>query len=286
MIVHRADLQHLLLEAAEGVPMRLNSPVRQVTSNEDGAVVELTSGEQLRADAVLGCDGVHSVTREVLGNPAPRYRGLTTWRAIVNGRTPQVTNAWLTVGAGKQFLASPLRADDTYWGAMVPMAEGANQALADKKAYLLGAFNGWHDPIGELIEATTEEQLVPADVFDAIPKTLTAGRIALLGDAAHPMTPDLGQGACMGIEDGVVAGACLIRHVDPNEALAEYQAARLRRVQSMVRDSRRFGAIFATTSRLGGPMRDAALGQMPSWINSRLLARYASEAAFEQTLPQ
>lgn len=124
-----------------------------------------------------------------------------------------------------------------------------------------------------------------ADFYDSIPKALTAGRVALLGDAAHPMTPDLGQGACQGIEDGVFVAACLGQDVDRTVALASYEAARLPRVQRMVRESRRIGRLATSTSEIVTGLRDLAVGHMPNWLNGRLAARYASEASFLNTLP-
>jgi 2-polyprenyl-6-methoxyphenol hydroxylase-like FAD-dependent oxidoreductase len=114
---------------------------------------------------------------------------------------------------------------------------------------------------------------------------LASGRIAVLGDAAHPMTPDLGQGACQGIEDAVVIAACLAQIDDPTLALADYQSTRLARVRSIVRGSRRIGVLATSKSPIACAVRNAALRHVPTSINSRMVARYASERAFDRTLP-
>lgn len=285
LIVHRGDLQRLLLDAASHIPTSLHSSVRRAGTQGSEGVVELSSGRILRASVVLGCDGLWSVARGATHNPLPRYTGRTSWRAVVDGAWHLVPEACLSAGQGKQFIVGPLRGNLTYWAADVAMPEGANQALTDKKAFLLNSFSGWHQPVTELIERTGEEQLVTADVYDAVPRVLTAGRVALLGDAAHPMTPDLGQGACQGIEDGVVVAACLGRTSNRDTALADYEAARLRRVQSIVRESRRLGIIATVDSPIIAAMRNVSVAHMPEWLNRRLVARYASEAAFLRTLP-
>jgi 2-polyprenyl-6-methoxyphenol hydroxylase-like FAD-dependent oxidoreductase len=136
-----------------------------------------------------------------------------------------------------------------------------------------------------LIEATRSDELVIADVYDAIPKTLTAGRVALLGDAAHPMTPDLGQGACQGIEDGVVIAACLSQRSDPIVALANYEDARLRRVRSMVKGSRRLNHLATAESSIVSALRNAGTAHIPAWLNRNLVAHYASVSAFRKKLP-
>jgi 2-polyprenyl-6-methoxyphenol hydroxylase-like FAD-dependent oxidoreductase len=285
LIVHRGHLQRVLLDAVSHLPISLDTTVRRVATFEGEGAVELSTGERLRAPIVLACDGVRSVSRAATGNPWPRYRGRTSWRAVLDNASQLVPEACLSAGQGKQFIVSPMQGHLTYWAADVAMPEGANQALADKKRFLLDSFAGWHHPITELIERTDEDQLVIADVYDAVPTVLTTGRVALLGDAAHPMTPDLGQGACQGIEDGVVFASCLADGADPDVALADYQASRLRRVRSMVRESRRLGALATSDSRMLMALRNSGVAHMPRWLNRRLVARYASESAFLKTLP-
>jgi 2-polyprenyl-6-methoxyphenol hydroxylase-like FAD-dependent oxidoreductase len=284
-IVNRGDLQRVLLDAAADLPMLLHSAVARVGTDGSEGVAELSSGEIVRASVVLGCDGIHSVARAATNNPAPRYRSRTSWRAVISNASDLVTDARLTVGQGKQFIVSPLAGSLTYWCADVGMPEGANKALVDKKSFLLQTFSGWHHPITQLFERTSDEQLVIADFYDSVPKVLTAGRIALLGDAAHPMTPDLGQGACQGIEDGVVIAACLAQESNPEMALAAYQDARLRRVRRMVRESRMLGILATAESEFASATRNAAVAHIPGWLNRSLVSRYASEDAFLRTLP-
>jgi 2-polyprenyl-6-methoxyphenol hydroxylase-like FAD-dependent oxidoreductase len=285
LIVNRGDLQEVLLDAASDVPMMLHSYVTRVSTDGSGGIVELSSGEIFRAPVVLGCDGVRSVARSATSNPAPRYRNRTSWRAVLSDASDLVTEACLSAGQGKQFIVSPLADSLTYWAADVGMPEGANEGLVDKKRFLLDSFSGWHHPVTELIERTDEEQLVIADFHDSVPTVMTAGRVALLGDAAHPMTPDLGQGACQGIEDGVVIAACLAQESDPEVALAKYQAARLRRAKRMVRESRWLGILATAESQIASATRNTMVAHIPGWLNRTLIGRYASEDAFLRTLP-
>jgi len=283
-IVFRAELQRVLMKAAEHIPIRLHTHAVSITADGRTGRVALSTGERLRSGAVLACDGVHSTARSFVGNRAPSYRHHTSWRAVLHDSAELVPTARLTIGRGQQFIMSPMKGTLVFWAADVALPEGTNAAMADKKAFLRAAFDGWHSPICELIERTDEEQLVIADIYDSVPDHLVRGPVALLGDAAHPMTPDLGQGACQGIEDAVVMAACLDGEPDRLVALLNYETVRLRRVRTIVRDSRRIGRLATARSPAVATARDLVTRYMPPWLNARLVARYASEDAFIRNL--
>ncbi len=284
LVVHRGDLQKALLQSASDISIMMHATVTSVASNEDEGVVTMSDGRAFHARLVLGCDGIGSVARTRIGNPEPRFTGRTSWRAVLDGPSDLISETCLTAGQGKQFIVSHLRGGLVYWAADIALPEGANGAMVDRKKFLLKSFSGWHHPIAELIDRTDEDQLVIADVYDSIPNHLFRGRIALLGDAAHPMTPDLGQGACQSIEDGVVLAACLAKTSDIDSALADFEKARLRRVRMMVQDSRRLGMIATADSEIASRVRNALVAHMPDWLNRNLVARYASEASFLKSL--
>jgi 2-polyprenyl-6-methoxyphenol hydroxylase-like FAD-dependent oxidoreductase len=286
LVVQRGELQQVLLHAASDIPIMMRSTVSRVTSSGNEGVVEMSNGDEYRTPLVLGCDGIRSVARAGMDNPQPRFTGRTSWRAVLDGASHLASGACLTAGQGKQFIASRLRGGLVYWAADVALPEGANEAMVDKKAFLLRTFAGWHDPIPELIERTDEEQLVLADLYDSVPKHLFHGRVVLLGDAAHPMTPDLGQGACQGIEDGVVLAACLATNSSIEAALSDFEAARLGRVRMMVRESRRLGMIATAESEFVSKIRNGLVAHMPDRLNRMMVARYASEASFLRILRQ
>jgi 2-polyprenyl-6-methoxyphenol hydroxylase-like FAD-dependent oxidoreductase len=146
LIVHRTDLQRLLLDASSHIPMRMRSLVEHVATEDGGGVVEMAHAETLRASVVLACDGIHSVARTVTDNPLPTYTGRTSWRAVLDDVPELVPHACLSVGQGKQFIASPMRGGSTYWAADVAMPKGANDALTDRRGFLLDSFAGGTSP--------------------------------------------------------------------------------------------------------------------------------------------
>lgn len=285
LLVRRYELQQLLLDAASHLAIRLNTPAKRLLPGADGVEVSLAGGTSLTAGVVLGCDGIHSIARPLFANPPPAYRSRTSWRAVLEDAAHLVPASTLTVGQGNQFIAGPLRDGSVYWAADVGLSEGANAAMVDRREFLLRVFSSWHDPIPHLIERTDNDQLVIADLYDSVPRQLVSGRLALLGDAAHPMMPDLGQGACQSIEDAVVLAECLKVFPDRLEALARYESLRLRRVRSIVRGSRRLGQLATSRSRAVAMARDFAGRHLPAALNAKVVARVASEDSFLRTLP-
>ena len=169
------------------------------------------------------------------------------------------------------------RGDLTLQGARVQHQRGrtASPGAEAQKDTLLGTFRGWHEPIEELIRATDERAILRTAIYDRDPlgERWGEGRVSLLGDAAHPMTPDLGQGACQAIEDAVVLAKYLSEESDPALALRHYEAHRARRVATIVQRSRRLGRVAQLKNPLLCQLRDVLLKTTPD----RKLQRQADE---------
>jgi 2-polyprenyl-6-methoxyphenol hydroxylase-like FAD-dependent oxidoreductase len=281
IIAHRADVQAVLVSAAVDVPLRMNTAVTAVRREEGGALtVCVADGTRLEAGLVVGADGLHSVVRALIDGSKPRVSRLLSWRAVVTGG-PQIHDAWLSIGAGHQFLATPMPRGRAYFaGLLGPIAGQAAVAGTDS---LRHAYAGWHDPIPDLlrlIEHTTvrwdEVRHRPA------PRVTARGNVVLIGDAAHPMTPDLGQGGCQAIEDAVTLAAVL-RHADGN-GLAQFERVRRRRIRRVVNNSRRVGQVLAARSPLVTATRNTIMPALPQAISLQQVAAIASAAAFERNL--
>src|SRR5262249_45679107 len=142
--------------------------------------------------------------------------------------------------------------------------EGGQDTAGQVKRQLLGVFGDWHEPIKELIEATDESKILRNDIYDIDPlPRWTDGRAALLGDAAHATTPNLGQGACQAIEDAVVLGKCLRADSNVVTALREYEARRIKRANMVVMRSRQIGVVGQWENPLACTLRDTAMRLMP-----------------------
>jgi len=282
--IHRADLQRILLEAASDIPVRLGARCRDVTLRDQAVIARLDDGSEITADALVGCDGAHSAVRASVFGPARLvYAGGTTWRAVVEA--VWLTESSLSIGDGKQLLVSPIGGGRVYWAASDNLPEGVNDSIPAALPFIAEAFRGWKAPIARLLELSSEDRVVRADVHERRPPlTMARGAVALAGDAAHAMTPDLGQGACQALEDAVILSVCLERHGDPAPAFAAYQSIRMPRVEAIVRDSRRLGRLVTTANPALAVVRDLGLRLTPHSPRLRRLATYGSRQAFSRCL--
>ena len=238
------------------------------------------NGREVSGDVLIGADGLRSVVRETLfGNARPNYAGYTTWRAIVPFDIARLSPGE-TWGRGKRFGQWGMVHDRAYWYATQTVSEGQGDPPQGRKHGLLDLFRGWHAPIEELIEATDESAILHNDVYDrpALSRW-SVGRATLLGDAAHPMTPDMGQGACQAIEDAVILADCLRANPDIPQALRDYEARRIPRTSRVVRESRRAGWIAQWSNPLACRFRATLL-------RSRYVAREQAKQLGWMITPQ
>jgi 2-polyprenyl-6-methoxyphenol hydroxylase-like FAD-dependent oxidoreductase len=273
---HRNDLHTTLLAALPPRAVEAGTELAGARSHPDGieVVLRTAAGEQqARADLLIAADGVDSAVRRALwpDTAAPRYAGYTAWRGITSTGSWRVPSGE-TWGRGVRFGIVPIGGRRVYWFATDnrPAGSGAGLTAAQRHAEVSRMFGGWHDPIPALLAATDPDDVLHHDIglLDPPVASFVAGRAVLLGDAAHAMTPDLGQGACQAVEDAVVLTAELaaqLRGTSPDlaDALRRYDAARRPRTQRVARTARRLGRIAQLDAKLPVALRTAALWALP-----------------------
>jgi 2-polyprenyl-6-methoxyphenol hydroxylase-like FAD-dependent oxidoreductase len=174
-------------------------------------------------------------------------------------------------GCGQEFGIVPLSHHRVYWFATRTVPEGEDDLAPEapgRKQALLRLFHGWYAPIPTLIHATAEDAMLRTDIYDRPPLAAWShGRVTLLGDAAHPMTPNLGQGACQALEDAIVLAASL-QAADTGgrvpHALQTYQALRLARANRVVIRSHQVGTLIQRTDRLSCWTRNLVIRLLPA----------------------
>jgi 2-polyprenyl-6-methoxyphenol hydroxylase-like FAD-dependent oxidoreductase len=212
-------------------------------------------------ELVVGADGLHSTVRATLWPDAapPVYAGYTTWRLIAPAfdLDAEVSESW---GRGERVGIFRL-ADGAlycYFTARTPPGVDYEDDLAELKR----RFGHWHDPIPAVLDRSTG--VLRQDIYRLPPlRTYVSGRVALLGDAAHAMTPDLGQGGGTALEDAVELAEALDSTSDLTVGLARYDRRRRRRTQAISRQSSRFGVFAQASGRLSVPLRDTAARLLP-----------------------
>lgn len=271
-VVHRAELHARLVDTLAPGTVRFGADARLVEPRTGRVRVD---GAELCADLVVGADGVGSATRSALRlDPGLRWAGYGAWRGVTTGPVPDVEPAE-TWGRGRRFGVVPLPDGRVYWFGVEPRRDAP---AGDPRSRVLDAFGHWHDPIARVVAATPEAGISWTDIHDLVRPlpTYTRGRVVLAGDAAHAMTPNLGQGANQALEDAatlvglltpIAAGAP--EPLDLRSRLARYDAVRRRRSQAVAAASRRVGAIAQASDPVLVAVRDALARAVPPALAAR-----------------
>jgi 2-polyprenyl-6-methoxyphenol hydroxylase-like FAD-dependent oxidoreductase len=235
IVAHRAELLTLLLKTLSADKVHLGMTCVGFTQDATGVTARFADGQEVRGDVLIGADGIHSVIRtQLFGLIKPRYVGYTCWRGLAHtSRTDLETWAW---GKGCQFGITPMSQGRAYWFVQKYTPEGESDKPGGRKNEVLELFQDWHDPIPAVIEATAESDILRNDIYELKHlRQWSRGRVTLLGDAAHAMTPNLGQGACQAIEDAIVLAASLKDSTNIAAALKSYEKRRVTRVNRISR---------------------------------------------------
>ena len=241
--VARADLQYMLLKAFPG-KVHLNSTCIEVKQTEHDATALFEDGQAVTADLIVGADGVRSTVREaVLGqSTTPRYAGYVNCNGLIPVSDELADkNTWVIyVGEHKRASMMPVGGDRFYFFFDLPLPETASPHPNGIRTELIETFKGWCPPVQNLIQALEPNTTNRLPIRDVGPlETFVKGRIALLGDAAHTTTPDLGQGGCQALEDAIVLSRYLTTTtISVQDALKRYETERIARTGKLVLKAR------------------------------------------------
>ncbi len=257
VLLHRAELQQALLDALAPGTLRLGETLVSYVQEDDRVRLHFDDGGTETCGLLVGADGLRSSVRaQMLGDEPLRESGLLAHRGVVALEAPERAGEFW--GADGVFGVVPLSGGRVYWYAT--QREGDSRPLED-------VFGGWAAPIPVVLRRSTD--VLRHALYDRRPaRRWTDGRVTLLGDAAHPMLPFLGQGACQAIEDAVALAAMAHALGVVPEALNAYERARRPRAAMLVRRSRAAGRVAHMRARR---LRDALVRSTPERVRLRQL---------------
>lgn len=276
--IHRADLHEILLSALPADVVRPGAKCTGFEQEAEGVSVRFADGHTDRADLVVGADGIHSaIRRQLFPEVGLRYSGYTAWRGVVatgdEAALGVTSESW---GCGSRFGIVRVDRERVYWFATANAAAGMSLTGAERKSFLRQRFRGWHHPVELLLESTPAGEILQNDIYDLKPMGRWGeGRVVLLGDAAHPTTPNMGQGACMAIESGLVLARCLSQEGDLPRALRRYETERMSRTAWITDQSWKIGRVGQLENPLACRVRDFLMRIAPAGVTRKALEKAA-----------
>lgn len=258
--VSRARLHRVLHDRLDPTQVQFGRQAVGFEQNTQRVLVRFADGGTEEGDVLIGADGLHSVVRrQIHGANAPLYSGLTAWRALCDYDDPRMPPGEMIIywGRGARILHYRVSDGRLYWLALVRAPEGLPDQVGRRKAAVTEVFRGWPAEVQGMLAATAESEILRTDITDHDPLAhWGVHRVSLLGDAAHPMTPDMAQGAGQAIEDAAGLARALLRDPSPQAALRNYENRRRQRANSFVGTSRAVSRMGTMASPLLCGIRD------------------------------
>lgn len=285
--VHRADLHGSLLSLVPPERVHLATRCVAVMHSANQAQLQLPDGTTIAADLVVGADGIHSVVREQLAKDRPQYSGQTIYRGLVPAeRVPYLLSeprVLLWFGPDQHCVCYPVSSGrQVSFGATVIAPDWTEESWSAQGRVLdlARAYRDWHPDVTRLIDAAETVSRWALHDRDSIDR-LSSGRVAVIGDAAHPMLPFRAQGANQAIEDAITLARCLADAGadDLDAGLRRYERIRLPRTSWIQRESRDSARTFHLADGEAQRRRDAAARTSSSLDRLQWLFGYDAEQA-------
>lgn len=273
--IHRSDLHSILLS---DVPAKLYSgyDLQSIVNLESGQVqLMFDNGEMKIYDAVVGADGIHSVIRQhIIKDGKPIFRGYNIWRGVVKTNF-DIGYGSETYGKGQRVGIVPIKNGVYGWWATCNEDFLQDDQPESTKEKLNRLFGTWHHPIPDIINDT--ENILKNSLVDREPKKgWTKGYVTLIGDAAHPTTPNLGQGGCMAIEGAYILAKSIQKYGLISKAFERYEELQFPRSKTIVNESLKLGKMGQLTNPILIGLRNFAFKAMPSSVAMKMIDKYFS----------
>jgi len=266
--IHRGDLLNILFNNIRKADLNLNKKLQKMDLLEDGVRLFFEDGTQTETEIVVLADGMWSVGRKTLfGEIGFRKPNQVCWRGVAKYQLhKEMLNEFKELwGDGRRFGFSQINETDVYWTAKSKFDDQYEKASTNM---LLKHYKSFNPIVGTLIQHTDESQIHTAELMDLKPlKKWYKGNVCLLGDAAHAMTPNMGQGASQSIEDAFILAKCLKKY-PLLKAFENYESIRKKKVNKIVRTSWLLGILGHVRGKFTTKCRNKLIASIPKIYNN------------------
>lgn len=275
--IHRADLHQFLVSKISSDKIHLNKSLKNFIQNKDEIKLVFEDRTTAKTNFLIGADGVNSKVRQsLIPHSEPRFAGYWCWRATINHNFEGLHKSTEVWGKNGRFGITPLKGNRIYWYACLNtnLKDGVkNFRLNDLKFRFMDYFPF----ICEILNLTRDEELISTPIVDLAPiSNYSYGNVLLIGDAAHATTPNMGQGACMALEDVAVLQDELMKN-EVETAFINYEKRRLKRTHYITNTSFRAGKVAQSDNALVIYLRNNLLRILPDSITQSQLKSLLDE---------
>ena len=275
--IRRADLVEALANALPSGVLHLGRRFTHFVQDSAQVCAHFEDGPEERGDLLVGADGIHSRVREQLfPGVRLRYSGQTCFRGIAEiALSEELAGTCREIWGGKnRFGFAAVGPRQVYWFAPQLSPPGVRDPLEARKTMLAQRYSDFPDPIPKILADTRTDEILRTDLFDFSPIPSWCGeRVALIGDAAHAMTPNLGQGGAQAIEDAFVLAEQCGQAASLGAALGNYERMRMPKVKWIVNTAWNFGQLAHWQNPLARWVRDAGIRWTPKSVERKQMER-------------